>query len=120
LEKPHPLKQVAMPNTTAAAVELLELICQMVSRTQNKPACVEVFAHRLLLTDARAFESELRLVEKARESLPHDPAAKGGGGDGSFQTNPMCWEITSDGKGIGLDRTSRFALKQATGWRGHA
>lgn len=42
LEKPHPLKQVAMPNTTAAGVELLELICQMVSRTQNKPACVEV------------------------------------------------------------------------------
>jgi hypothetical protein len=81
----------------------------------------QVFAHRLLLTDARAFESELRLVEKARsESLPHDPAAKGGGGDGSFQTNPMCWEITSDGKGIGLDRTSRFALKQANGWRGHA
>ena len=42
LEKPHPSKQVAMPNTTAAGVELLELICQMVSRTQNKPACVEV------------------------------------------------------------------------------
>ena len=83
-----------------------------------------MFAHRLLLTDARAFEPELRLVEKARESLPHDlphdPAAKGGGGDGSFQTNPMCWEITSDGEGISLDQTSRFALKQATGWRGHA
>ena len=101
-------------NSSGTGGMLLETVCPFISRTQNKPACVEAFVHRPPVIDKRGHAAELRRAEANR---PRHAAAKGGG-NGASQT--ICWEGAGDGKGIMLDRNSRLVLKQKAGWKGWA
>ena len=90
-------------------------------RATAAPFRAQVLIHRPHATGVLANSESVKAAAKHGAAGQASGGGNGGGGrGGGFHTSPMCWVISNEGKGIGLSRASKVALKQAAGWRFHA